>query len=360
MRTSFALAGLLLSLVCLLVYNNFVPALTSNTLPLHRPVYQLGTVQPYSKDVEPPERPLRLAFTSDASKLYTSRGNGKVEEWELPGRSQTHTFQTNTIFSYVEPLNSIVTKSVLDNVELLDLETQKLTPIARDFYIHSAVDQNGTYLVLSIGGQSLEMWKLDTKRLFKTWDTHMPVRNGVAISSNGQYLAAAEGTYDSVANFHHTAIQLWDVRGKDARLLFNGEGEREVQGVWSLTFSPDASLLAADTQVAGKSGVTVWNIPKGERVFEVRGFDSYWVRALAFSPGGKYLAIGNEVGELLIWSFDLQKKVWEAHVDGQAIHSIAFSADGQLLAAGLQDSTIQVWHIRLSSDERVLWTSEDT
>ena len=357
MRTSFAVAGLVVSLAFLLVYYDLLPAFSSNSLPNHNPAYQLGTPKKYSPYVEPPDRPLHLVFNGDASTLFTARGNGVIEEWELSSRSQSHVFETNMIFSYVEPLNSIITKNVLGNVEVLNLETQQPISITRDFYVHSAVDQSGKLLVLSIGEESLEMWKLDKKTLFKKWDTHMPVRNGVAISYNGQYLAAAEGSYDSVDNFHHTAIQLWNLNEKESQLLFNGEGEREAHGVWSLTFSPDASLLAADTQVHGKSGVTVWNVHNGERVFEVRGFDSYWVRALAFSPGGRHLAIGTELGELLIWSFDLQKKVWEARVEGQVIHSIAFSSDGQLVAAGLQDSTIQVWDIALPTDDHVFWRS---
>ncbi len=360
MRMFFAVTGLVVSLVILLVYYDYLPAFPSKSLPIHTSTYQLGVPKSYSRYIDPPDRPLHLVFDREAANLFASRANGIIEKWYLHDHAQSQVWQTNTVFSYIESVNSIIIKSELGNVEIFDLETQKLTPLTRDFYIHSAVDQSGKLLVLSIGGSSLEIWKLDKKRLFKRWDTHLPVRNGLAISYDGQYLAAAEGTYDSVANFHHTAIQLWSLKEKESQLLFNGEDEGEVHGVWSLSFSPDASLIATDTQVDGKSGVTVWNVPKGERVFEVRGFDSYWVRALAFSPGGKYLAMGNELGELLIWSFDLQEKVWHAQVGGQAIHSIAFSADGKLLAAGLQDSTIHVWHIGLNSDSHVLWTSDDS
>ena len=360
MRTFIVAAALVVSLALFLVYHDLLPAFSSKSLPKHSSAYQLGVPKSYSRYIDPPDRPLHLVFDGEGAALFASRGSGAIEKWDLQDHSQSHVWQTNTVFSYIESVNSIITKSELDNVEILDLETQKLVPLTRDFYVHSAADQSGKLLALSIGGRSLEMWKLDKKRLFKRWDTHLPVRNGVAISFDGQYLAAAEGTYDSVANFHHTAIQLWSMKEKESQLLFNGEGEGEVHGVWSLVFSPDASLIAADTQVDGKSGVTVWNVPKGERVFEVRGFDSYWVRALAFSPGGKYLAMGNELGELLIWSFDLQEKVWQAQVGGQAIHSIAFSADGHMVAAGLQDSTIHVWHITLHSDAHVRWTSDDS
>ena len=350
MRTSFILAGLVVSFTLFLLYNDLVPALMADPLPSHKPAYQLGTEKSYSRYEEPPDRPLSLVFNGKPSKIFTFRGNGAVQEWDVVSRSQANIFHTNSIFSYAAPLNSIITKNVADNVGILELDSKRVTPLARDFYIHSAVDRSGTLLLLSTGGKSLEMWKLDTRRLSKRWDAHLPIRNGVAISSTGKYVAAAEGIYDSVENFHHTTIQLWELNNKTPRFLFNDENAREAHGVWNLRFSPDSSMIAADTQVDGKAGATVWDTQTGKRVFEVRGFDSYWMRALAFSPGGKYLAIGDELGNLIIWSFDLREKVWRANVKGQVIHSIAFSPDGQLLAAGIQDSTIQVWDIALPFD----------
>ena len=353
MRPSFALAGLLISLALFLTYYFFVPVLTANSLPIHLPTFQLGTEKSYSPYTESPHRPLHLVFNEEGSHLFTARGNGVIEEWELSSRTQVASFRTSDIFSYVSPINSLITKNIDDNVEVLQLESKKLVPLARDFYIHNAIDRSGKKLILSTGSKSLEMWKVDSKTLSKTWETHKPVRNGVAISPDGQFLAAAEGTYDPVANFHHTAIQVWDVKQQAPRLLFDGEVEQETHGVWNIVFSPDASMIAVDSQVAGKSGVTVWDTKTGERTFEARGFDSYWVRALAFSPSGNYLASGDELGNLTIWSLDLRKQVWQGQVGGQVIHSIAFSPDAQTLIAGIQDSTIQVWDIDLAFDERL-------
>ena len=308
----------------------------------------------YSRYEEPPHRPLYLEFDRESSKIFTSRSNGIVEEWELAGRSKAHMYQTNRIFSYVSSMNSIITKNVVDNVEIFHLDSKQKMPLARDFYIHSAVEQTGSFLALSTGGKSLEMWSLDKKILTKTWETYLPVRNGVAISSGGKYMAAAEGSYDSVENFHHTSVQLWELNNMRPRFLYNnGEGSREAHGVWSIGFSPDATMIAVDTQVDRHAGVTAWETRTGKRALQIRGLDSCWVRALAFSPDGKYLATGDELGHLVVWSIDSQKQVWQGQVSEQVIYSIAFSPDGQRLAAGIQDSTIQVWEIELISDQQV-------
>ena len=350
MKSSYVLTGIVASLACFLILYIVISPHSADSLPFHTPNYQLGVEQAYSQYEEPPDRPLTLTFSDDSSNLYTSRGNGVVEEWNTLNRTQTRAFMTNSIFSYVGSRHSLITKSVGDNVEIVELGSNDVAPLARDFYIHSAVDRTGSFLLLSTGGKSLEMWSLDKKQLSKRWESHKSVRNGVAIASEGKYVAAAEGTYDSLANFHHTTIQLWEQDNALPRFLFNGEHAQEVHGVWSILFSPDSSVIAVDSQVNRQAGVTVWQASTGKLVFKVRGLDSYWVRALAFSPGGKYLAAGDELGNLRIWNLDLQKKVWQTQVRGQAIHSIAFSTDSQFLAAGIQDSTIQVWNLDTISD----------
>ncbi|GJL63923.1 MAG: hypothetical protein NPIRA04_25770 [Nitrospirales bacterium] len=350
MRTSLVYHGLLVSLAIVLVYYVFVPSLSADSWPSFNPDYHLGSEKYYSAYEEPSDRPLHLVFHGNGLSIFTFRSNGSIEEWDLTRQSLVRTFQSNSIFSYVASMNSFVTKNAMDNVEIRSLDSGQVTPLARDFYIHSAVDGSGRLLLLSIGGPSLEMWKLDDKMLSKTWDAHRPIRNGVAISTDGKYVAAAEGVYDPVTNSHQTTVELWNVKHKTPRLLFNGVGDQEAHGVWSLEFSPDASMIAVDSHVNRQAGLTVWGTGLGNPIFQVRGLDSHWVRALAFSPEGKFLASGDEKGRLILWSLKQQRAVWEGTVGEQAIHSITFSPDGQLLAAGIQDSTIQVWDIALSDE----------
>ncbi|GJL54889.1 MAG: hypothetical protein NPIRA02_20210 [Nitrospirales bacterium] len=352
MRTSCLFHGLWVSLVLILAYGVFVSSYSADSRSSSSPDYQLGLEKAYSQYDNPPDRPLQMVFHKDALKLFTYRSNGFVEEWNMTDRSLAQTFRTNSIFSYAASVNSLVTKNVMDTVEIRSLDSSTSMTLARDFYSHSAIDPDGTLLLLSTGGRSLELWKLDAKRLARTWETHQPVRHGVAISSNGKYVAAAEGIYNSIANTHRTTVELWETTYATPRLLFNGMDDREVHGVWSMVFSPDASLIAVDSRVERQAGLTVWGTSLGNPVLQVRGLDSNWVRALAFSPGGEYLASGDEHGHLMIWSIDQQKAVWQGQAGEHAIYSITFSPDGQYVAAGIHNSTIQVWNIELPFDKR--------
>ncbi len=62
-----------------------------------------------------------------------------------------------------------------------------------------------------------------------------------------------------------------------------------------------------------------------------------------FSPDGKFLAVGNQEGEIKIHSFPSMAIVDEFSVPESSMPQLAFSNDGRLLAAGSQ--TVRVWDL---------------
>ena len=74
-----------------------------------------------------------------------------------------------------------------------------------------SLSANGGVVALSRGDKRIEIWELDQKRLLKHLHTVKPVRNGLAISHDGQYVAAAEGTYRD-GEGHRTNIEVWDIK----------------------------------------------------------------------------------------------------------------------------------------------------
>ena len=68
------------------------------------------------------------------------------------------------------------------------------------------------------------------------------------------------------------------------------------------------------------------------------------MRALAFSPKGKFLASGDELGNVTVWDISNGKRIWNTQV-GQVVESLSFSSKTHMLAAGLRDSTIPIWDI---------------
>ncbi len=69
------------------------------------------------------------------------------------------------------------------------------------------------------------------------------------------------------------------------------------------------------------------------------------VKAVAFSPDGKHLAIGCEDCEVVLWSMAAQKEIFKLKKHTQQITSVAFSQEGKNLATGGRDGCVVIWNL---------------
>jgi WD40 repeat protein len=74
------------------------------------------------------------------------------------------------------------------------------------------------------------------------------------------------------------------------------------------------------------------------------GHSSY-VRSIAFSPDGKYLASGSRDKTIKLWSLESQKEVTTLRGHSLSVNSVAFSSDSKYLASGSGDNTVKLWNI---------------
>ena len=149
----------------------------------------------------------------------------------------------------------------------------------------------------------------------------------VAFSSDGQVLAVAG----------NLGIWLYDVATSRELALLAGLGHTE--GVGSISFSPDGSLLVSGD---GDGKVIFWDISSQTQLATLQGHTE-GVNSVSFSSDGSLLASGGEDGKVIVWHVSSRTQIVPLpHTEG--VNSVSFSPDDSLLASGGEDGVI-VWDV---------------
>ena len=337
------------NLIIVLLFNVLCVSVQGATVEF---AFQLGEKHQPRLDKLLPDVARQMVFNSDSTKLIAKGMGGTVVEWDLQSQEKREVsyVRAKRWFAYSIGTDQMLVRNVDDTITILSLESGDETLLTHGQYESGSLSAEGTLAVLSKGDNEVEVWQLpkqgpktvkseESAHKLKILQTSFPVRNGLALSDDGQCIAAAEGTYRDGAG-HRTAIEVWNATDEHPMKVFN---TGEILGVWNVLFSPDATMLAVDTQKNAQSGIRIWEIETGRQLLTKSEFEAYWTRALAFSPNSDYLASGDEAGNLRVWNIsEGESVIWKTYPTG--IQALAFSPNGKYLAVALWDATIQILH----------------
>ena len=316
--------------------------------------FQLGEQQQQRLDELLPDVARQMAFSTHSTQLITKGMGGTVVAWDIQSRQKREigNIHAKRWFSYAAGTNQLFVRKADNNITVLSVGSGDETQLTHGQYESGSLSTDGTLAVLSKGDNEVEVWRIVGQnsetvntngfaQKLKTLQTGFPVRNGLTLSDDGRFIAAAEGSYRA-GEGHRTAIEIWNTTDADPIQVLN---TGEILGIWNVLFSPDATMVAVDTQKNAQSGIRVWEVGTGRQRLAKSGFEAYWTRALAFSPTSEYLASGDETGNLRLWDIsEGESVIWETYPTG--IQSLAFSPNGEYLAVALWDATIQILHWR--------------
>ena len=339
------------NLIVFLLFNLLCLSVQSATLEF---AFQLGEKQQPRLDVLLPDVARQIVFNKDSTKLITKGMGGAVVEWDIQTRQKREigSIRAKQWFDYAVGMDQLLVQKADNSITVLSVGSGDETLLTHGQYESGSLSTDGTLAVLSKGNNEVEIWQLTKQnpgivksdgsaQKLKTLQTDFPVRNGLTLSDDGQFIAAAEGRYRD-GEGHRTVIEIWDITDEDPIQVLN---TGEILGIWNVLFSPDATMLAVDTQKNAQSGIRVWEVGTGRQRLAKSGFEAYWTRALAFSPTSDYLASGDEAGHLRVWDIsEGESIIWETYPTG--IQALAFSPNDEYLAVALWNTTIQILHWR--------------
>jgi WD40 repeat protein len=154
----------------------------------------------------------------------------------------------------------------------------------------------------------------------------------------------------SVAWSHDGSLLASGNEGGQVRILDRVSGHTRVllaeSRIWSLNFSPDKQHLAA---ACGDGTVQVWDLtsPAPEGLLASRIEPP--VNCFAFSPDGRMLVSGHHAGAGRLWDLQIAQVCQEiCHCDGnpdRTIDSVAWSPDGGVVALGRGNRKAILWDV---------------
>jgi WD40 repeat protein/serine/threonine protein kinase len=184
------------------------------------------------------------------------------------------------------------------------------------------------------------LWDIERAEVLRTFvsqDPMMPGSNGFAISTDGRWVATSHEVDDIEDG--RVVCSLLDKAQNDNSA---DDWLSRSSQIYGISFSHDGRRLACATVIGGDIGLldtVTWEV-----VAHAQAPDSPFI-SLSFSPDGRYLATGDDFGQVELWSVDPLERIAIIGRHAARVKAVAFSPDGKQIVSSSDDKTIALWNV---------------
>ncbi|NLX99957.1 MAG: protein kinase, partial [Rhodopirellula sp.] len=277
-----------------------------------------------------------VAIHDDLVTMWSTELAEKVDEWQLPDLS-TRVYHLpvafssgGTTFAFCNPKSDGV--SVFGNIGSLQKELFILREAGSSCL---AFSPDGNRIVTGSAEATLKVWDpthLNTSLCIG--ELKDPVHS-IAISEDGQYLAAALTTQTN-------AVPVWNTATGHLVATLGDRLTPHVEvmpSVFDVAVSPDGRFIATACQ---DKTLRLWSVADRKEVKVLQGHTDS-VICVAYSFDGAHILSGSRDNTARVWDNDGRNVVVTLRGHEGAVACVAFSPNGQRCLTGSRDCTVRLW-----------------
>ncbi|SRR5579883_1535360 len=292
----------------------------------------------------------KLAYSPDGKMLATGTGELRkncIRLWDTATGKQLRVLQPE--------LNQIKSLAFSHNGKLLASLSELRGPASGGVHVWDTAsgkeiltlrhaETEGWAIAFSSDGRRLAAGGWDTICIWDTTSGKETLRIKDMKQSIFDFALSPDGKTLATADHQYTICLRDAITGKELRRLLMPRISRKFLSP-SVTFSPDSQVVAGGSS---DGSVYLWDMATGRERLKIpgrnkwrntRGFSLDGPNRVVFSPGGKYLAAGNEG---FVFDAATGKERCQLQDFHRWIRSLVFSPDGKTLA-GEGDHRVRFW-----------------
>jgi WD40 repeat protein len=205
-----------------------------------------------------------------------------------------------------------------------------------------AFSHNGERLV-TVSFDAVNVWEVPPGWYLYSLPGQLGSLCSISLSADGNQLATTGPTEEVI---------LWDLGARRKQVLLRSAFPAQIL---SIALAPDGRTLAYyETQ---DDKIHLWDVSRRKEYALLRGKPGL---AMAFAPGGKYLASCDYTEPVAyVWDLDTLQICSACRSGAARIQCLAFSPDGALLATGSDDGLARLWDPHTGKELAVLAGHEE-
>lgn len=317
-------------------------------------LWDLSVRQPLGASIEADARQVAdVAFSPDGAMLATAGFDRSTRLWDVASRRQVGAPMTpdgkildpNELISG-DPVRQVTFGGDGRSVTAVSTRAIRRWEVPGGRLLADRPVPNETDVVLAPGGDHYAAWPAAGEVQVRSLASGEPVGRPLPGDKDISVAFRPDGRQVATANGIPGRVRIWDVatgdRVAEGEIVGDGPGGFTVDSADVMAVSPDGAAVVTSNGFA-RPGGRIWR-RDGDELHDHELPYGEELRAAAFSPDNRVLAIAGADGSIQFWDAARTAPIADrVTLHSREVTGVTFSPDGELLASAAADGAVRLW-----------------